>query len=53
MNVHVTPPMSNARRCEAYNVQNGYQGHGIERYTPRQSRRIRKYIRRVAGRKGL
>lgn len=45
----VTPPMSNTRRCEAYNAQNGYQGQGIERYTPRQNRRIRKYIRRAAG----
>lgn len=47
--IGVTPPMSNARRCEAYNAQNGYQGQGIERYTPRQNRRIRKYIRRAAG----
>lgn len=49
--IGVTPPMSNARRCEAYNAQNGYRGQGIERYTPRQNRRIRKYIRRMAGRK--
>lgn len=45
----VTPPMSNDRRCDAYNRQNGYPGQGIERYTPRQNRRIRKYIRRLAG----